>query len=298
MGAKVDGEPAAEAVQKGEVAGTEAKGLNELMADFHGATEPEAQKAEAEKAEVSEQKVTEETKEEKPEDKPEAKDEERIEGLKPEIQEKIDRRIGKIVAKEKAAIERAEAAEARATELEAKTRDLEGRSQAETLKAAEIIAVPPSMLTADEAKVIERTSELRQARKTLMQHWDGYEDQEAGKSYSATEIRQRFMEVDDELMTLALRAATIEATKRAELQEILRLGTEARKAKAAPVKPTTPPAPKMPQAPREPAPPAVAPTKTPVSAGKPRAGFDAAAMVKQGVTKDSLRKAMESAMGG
>lgn len=102
----------------------------------------------------------------------------------PEVQEKIDRRIGKITAKHKAAEERMGVMEAELNQLKAE------REEAEAAKTAHL-GVPPEYFEGDELKTIEKAEADLLKAENAVASWeryadsdDGYVDQETGKSYT------------------------------------------------------------------------------------------------------------------
>jgi hypothetical protein len=154
-----------------------------------------------------------------------------IPGLKPEIQASVNQRIGKVVARQKAAEEKAAEAEAKVTQLQ-EQRDAVDRAEAFKL------GLHPEYLSKDEVEVMKKDSSLAAAEKWLLENFDGYEGDGTAENpkYTAGQVRMRYAEVKEERAILGSQAAAIRGRAMKELLEDLKAGRQLRLSKAAQAK--------------------------------------------------------------
>lgn len=118
--------------------------------------------------------------------------------LAPEVQDILNRRIGKEVGKRKALSEELDASKATVTELTERVAELEaGGAQAPMVVPQ---GVDPLMLMTSAKQIDEQDANLEKIANWTLKNWDGYEgeDDEGNEvSYSAEQIRQRYHEVTE-----------------------------------------------------------------------------------------------------
>lgn len=205
---------------------------------------------------------------------------EKIEGVSPEAQAKINKRIAQLTAK-------AKSAEERAAELEAK---LEEKKPAVDTTG---LGVAPEYLSTDEAALIKRRNQLDEFSTWLIDHFDeGYEGGGTADnpSYTPQQIRRRYEEVTRERLKIGARAEAILAERRTQMEADLKEGRRLRMERER-LKKTGKLAVKS-----TPAAPARAPGK-PVLAPKARATFDTKKLMEEGPTPDALTRQFENALG-
>jgi ElaB/YqjD/DUF883 family membrane-anchored ribosome-binding protein len=216
-----------------------------------------------------------------------------VKGLTAEAQEAVNRRIGKVVAREKTAIERAETAE---TELEAARSKLEG-GLPELVKR---LGLHGDLVTKAEAETIDRYGKLRAQRSWCRQHEDGYEGRgEGDPSVDAKTVRQRLVQIEDELDDMGSTAKEIQARVERQAREIWAAGQKALKGKGSSVKGQAAgdkPAPKTVVNPPK-IPGGTGTPKAPASTKKARTEFDQAEFKKDGGGKSALEKQFEKLYG-
>lgn len=221
--------------------------------------------------------------------------------LPAEVQERLNRRFGKLTKARREAEAKATEAEARAATAEERVAAAEKLAQDEERARAYALGLPPEYLGKEEAAVLAKDAELRQQRALLRPYrTTGYEG-ENGKSYTAEQIQERLDAIADELGEVGGRAREIRDRRQAEMLRHLRLGREAeakgKTADAVTRKPAT--------GTRTIEPPPIAAgvgaaRRPPVSAGRAgttRQGFDAQRLMADegGVTLDKLQAALEGA---
>jgi len=214
-----------------------------------------------------------------------------VKGLTAEAQEAVNRRIGKVVAREKTAIERAETAE---TELEAARSKLDS-GLPELVKR---LGLHGDLVTKAEAETIDRYGKLRAQRSWCRQHEDGYEGRgEGDPSVDAKTVRQRLVQIEDELDDMGSTAKEIQARVERQAREIWAAGQKAlkqrpevrgQKSETGKPKAVLNP-PKIPGGTGTP--------KAPASTKKARTGFDQAEFKKDGGGKSALEKQFEKLYG-
>jgi hypothetical protein len=210
-----------------------------------------------------------------------------IAGLDPAIQESINKRIGKEIAKRKA--------------LETELAQLKGNVAAPSttdeafVKEAVAMGIHPDYLTKDELAVVKQDQELSEASKWLLDHWDGYEGTAGNQNdpaFTASEIRARYHSTQNELSRIKARAYAIQDRVAQEMQNDLaevrkrrseksKLTTELSKAAHAPQKTMPPKVPLNEQAGGRP----------PISVSKPAKADFGATFKNKGASKASLQAA-------
>jgi len=159
----------------------------------------------------------------------EEEDDPEVKKLPDHVQEKINKRISKVVAKQKDAEERAESAEARAVEAEEKLKETETRMSDAERQEAYKLGIHPDYLEKDEREIIKHAEELEQAEDWLFEHLDGYEAEKSDeRSYTAAEIRRRYNQVRRELMKVGARAEGLRSERMKLMLEDMRAGRELR----------------------------------------------------------------------
>lgn len=172
-----------------------------------------------------------EAEDEKPPEDADAIKEGEIKGLPAEVQERINRKIGKSVARRKQAEERAEAAEATLAEAKARIAEFESRSTEDLGRNMTKLGLHESYLSKDEAKLLTEVEELREAEDFCLQHFDGYEASGEGDdktSYDAKQVRARYAQVRRQLEEKSPRATALRAERAKLLREDLELGRAVR----------------------------------------------------------------------
>ncbi len=147
-----------------------------------------------------------------------------IKGLTEEAQTAVNKRIGKVVAREKAATERADTAEA---ELETARKKLDGGFP-EMVKR---LGLHGELVSTDEAKTLDQYGKLK-----LQKAWcrkyenEGYEGAGGNDpSVSAADVRSKLSEIEDQLEELAPTAREIQARVDKQSREIWAAGVAALK---------------------------------------------------------------------
>jgi hypothetical protein len=109
--------------------------------------------------------------------------------LPPEVQEILDRRIGKEVRKRKELEEALENERAYASELKSKLDEAGTAAPAVTDNS-----VHPLMLVGDERELMKRERQIDEFETWAMKHWDGYEgaDEKTDPSWTAEQIRETY----------------------------------------------------------------------------------------------------------
>lgn len=224
-----------------------------------------------------------------------------IEGLSERSQAKINKRIHKVNVRRKNA-------EQEAAQLKQRVETLEAGSSQEFAREAVRLGFAPDYLNEAEVKLLQRDDELRAAEDFLFENLDGWEDGE-GKEYDGKTMRRRYREVRAEREGVQARAAAIRMERGKQMRDDLaagrRLREEGAKApesgKPRPKASVADPA-KQPARKKAPIPPALpqggaSPSRAPKSTGsQTRRGFDAKTLVTEGVTQDSLQRALANAM--
>jgi hypothetical protein len=210
-----------------------------------------------------------------------------IEGLPERSLRKINKRIGKLTRRRKEAEERAAAAQARLTEIEAQNATL----SSEHIQGAFAMGIPPEYVNEQEVKLLSRVQYLQDVRDWCLENFDGYEGDgsERDPSYTAKDIRRRYAEVDRELQSKSPQAIVLRTERLKQALEDQCSGRELRLRGNAPEKK---PAPKPPEPPKVPRAGKTAGKTPPVSAGKPKSGFDSKA-VMENPSSDALEREYE-----
>jgi hypothetical protein len=212
--------------------------------------------------------------------------------LPKKLQEQFDKRIGKVVAREKS---KTEAAEARATAAEEKLKN------AAFTDPVTGLPFPSDYVSAEEVQTLKKVAELKAAKKVLRPYrHEGYTEDGSGKTITAGEVEARLDEIEEEIEAILPKATTIRARAQEQFAADMKELRELRKQKAAGTPGKTPTA-----APMKPA--ASKPPMAPGSGGsggsgaavrKTAAGADAGAFDPNGVhDKDSFKAQLRKAMG-
>ncbi|MHC4616811.1 MAG: hypothetical protein ACYTEQ_03560 [Planctomycetota bacterium] len=211
---------------------TEAVETPEEIYSKSGATddaeEPEAEEEDAEEEEA-EQPEADPDEEENEEDEEEPEEEsietEKIEGLSEASQQKVDRRIGKAVKKQREAEERAEAAEA-------KLEEQKDQLGPEDREAAYGLGLHPSYVNKNETALLKKDTELGEKIAWCVEHFDGYKPEDGeGKEYSAIEVRRRYSDLNAEREGIRSRAASLYDERHNQMIADMELGRKTRLAK-------------------------------------------------------------------
>jgi hypothetical protein len=213
-----------------------------------------------------------------------------VEGLSPQAQAKINKRIHKLNIRRKDAETKAEQTESQLKALSAKLQD-------ENVQAAVRRGFDPNYITAEDAKTLNRAENLRAWRSFYRAHREnGYEGSGKGddQSLTAAEVAMRLDAVEDELLDIGGSARAL-AQERLALKDAdaavgraIRLGKKA-PAGNAPPKKVNPKPPKLPTGGDS------ASRRPPVSAGgKRKPTFDKGEFDKDGADKPALEKQYES----
>jgi NADH dehydrogenase/NADH:ubiquinone oxidoreductase subunit G len=193
---------------------------------------------------------------------------------------RAEKRISKLTAKVHEAEERVEAVKAEKTALEAKLAEVQ-------TVAASAVGLHPDYVSADEAALISRATELENQTAELFEHIDGWEE----KEMTPAQCRKAYTQAQFELSRIQSRAQAL-YSERFELQLAdMKAGKELRlaKGKAPAVKPGSTPKKPLPVAPVAPA-----AAGRPLSHGVQRKGMDADRFAKAGGDKDAaLRELAE-----
>ena len=216
-----------------------------------------------------------------------------VKGLTAEAQEAVNRRIGKVVAREKTAIERADAAEQELAEAR-------GKLDAGLPELVKRLGLHGDLVTKAEAETVDRFTKLRAQRNWCRQYADGYEG--AGgddPSIDAKTIRARLAQVEDDLEDLTGPAREIQARVERQAREIWAAGQAAlKKGKGLSVKGqgTEDKGPKPLKSPPK-IPGGTGTPRAPVAGKKARSGFDEGEFKKAGGGKAALEKQFEKLYG-
>ena len=160
--------------------------------------EGEEQPVELESAEDEGEEGEEKPEEEEP---PEDDDEKVMKGLDDKTQASINKRIGKLVGREKEAIAARDAAQAEAQQLKEQVTVLQQQLQSVDVNAvAKAAGINPLLLTENPQEIAKRERMIADFEKWAIKHWDGYEgtDDEKDPSYTAEQIRSRYAELREE----------------------------------------------------------------------------------------------------
>lgn len=212
-----------------------------------------------------------------------------IKGLPEEAQQAVNRRISKVVAKEKAAIERAETAE---TELES----LKGKLDGGFPEMVKRLGVHGELVSTGEAKTLEEYGKLKAQKQWCRKHEDGYEG--ADGTVEAAEVRSKLSDIEDQMDELAPRAREIQTRIDKQAREIWAAGVAALKNKGkTPVKGEQPrtPAKKIVKPPAIPSGSGI--PKAPASAKKSQGKFSTEEFIKDGGGKSALQKQFDKIYG-
>ncbi|MFA5401272.1 MAG: hypothetical protein WC359_12565 [Dehalococcoidia bacterium] len=210
-----------------------------------------------------------------------------VEGLSVKAQAKINERIHELNIKRKNA-------ESEAEQTKARLKDLEVKIQDEHVLAVMKLGLDPEYVTPEEAKTLNRFENLREWKKWLRTHRDGYEGSDPKESMTPQQVAEREALVEDELLDVAGPARTLWLERTKLMREDMAAGRKARLEKASKPKPKTPD-PKPPKLPETNG----ATRKPPVSAGsKGKAAFDSKEFQAAGGDKDALEKQFEKIFGG
>jgi len=210
-----------------------------------------------------------------------------VEGLSPQAQAKINKRIHKINIRRKNAEEKAE-------QTESQLKDLGKKIQDENIQAAMKLGFDPNYISAEEAKTLNRFQYLRAWKKFLSTHREGYEgDGKEIPSKNAEQVAAWEAEIDDELLDIGGSARTL-ALERISLKDAdaavgrkIRLAGANKSTTTKPPKKVNPKPPKLPES-------NGATRRPPIStATKGKPVFDKTEFVKAGGDKDALEKAYQ-----
>ncbi len=115
--------------------------------------------------------------------------------LAPEVQEIVNKRIGKEVGKRKALEEQAQALEEKVTTL---TSQLEQASQAPAPTSGR---VSPALLARDENELNQHAQSQAQLKKWCLENWDGFdsEDETQQQSLSSDQVRRLYAQVEQDI---------------------------------------------------------------------------------------------------
>jgi hypothetical protein len=206
--------------------------------------------------------------------------------LPDDVQEAVNRRIGKITAKRKEAEEKAESLGKRNAELE----KMLNESFAEH---AFRHGLAPHVVSADEVKLLNKDAELAEQEKFFLENFDGYTDSE-GKEYSAGQMRKWYMEAREERSKILGRVQNIRTEKSDLLKRAIEVGLAEilRREKSPDLTPKAKSREPRAKPPAVPAPSRSAPGKPPSDNRKP--GFDRDALKNGNYTPDALEKSFEN----
>jgi hypothetical protein len=213
-----------------------------------------------------------------------------IKGLPEEAQQAVNRRIGKVVAREKAAAERAETAE---KELETARKKLEGGFP----DMVKRLGLHGELVSPEEAKQLDRYGKLKAQKAWCRKNEDGYEGGGADDpSVNAATVREKLSEIEDELDELAPAAREIQVRIDKQTREIWAAGVAALKKGKTPTPPAQQPGKKVVKPPSIPG--GSGSPKAPTSAKKSTGGkFNESEFKKSGGNKTSLEKQFEKLYG-
>jgi len=210
--------------------------------------------------------------------------------LSPEMQEKVNARIGEIVAERKTA-------EAARKALETEVQSLREAAEGHLPQVAARHGL--LRVSGEEAKPLKRYDDLRAWNAWCAKHLrDGYTatgEEGDTRSYTADEVAERKSQIEEELWSVAGKANSIVDSHVARLREVIALGeAELAKRKAAPGtrtpgKPPVPPrAPSVPAGSRPPVPPS--------NPGGRSGEFSSAELARRGGGRTALQTLYESTM--
>lgn len=157
-----------------------------------------------------------------------------IKGLPAEVQEKINRKIGKTVAKRKAAEERAAAAEAERDMLKSKVSEFEAKSVADVAASITKLGLPESYVSSAEAKLILEEETLKESRAFCRAHRGGYIASGEGddtRSFTEEQVAARLDQVLDRLTEIGPEASAARKRAAKQLKEDLQLVADIRSGK-------------------------------------------------------------------
>ena len=135
--------------------------------------------------------------------------------LPPELQAKVDARIGKEVGKRKELEDRLTATTTEVEALRARLAEAEAQPAATTTAPDSLDKL---LATESETEIAKREDWLREAEAWCVKHWDGYEGKDAAGNpveYDKGSIRERYMALRDERERALPAARTILAQRRA-----------------------------------------------------------------------------------
>ena len=153
-----------------------------------------------------------------------------IPGLPPQVQETVNRRIGKMTAKYRSAEEAAQAATAERDAAQARVTELEAAKDQALAGEAVRLGVHPEYVNEQEVKLLNTYDALMEQQGLLMDSLDdGYTDAQ-GKTYSREETRRAWREVTQRLSQVAPQAESLKRDRVQQMMRHMRLGREAEKA--------------------------------------------------------------------
>lgn len=211
-----------------------------------------------------------------------------VEGLSPQAQAKINKRIHKLNIRRKDA-------ESKAEQTESQLKALNERIQDENVQAAIRLGFDPNYINAEDAKTLNRVENLRAWRSFYRAHRDnGYEGSGEGddRSLTAAEVARRLDAVEDELLDIGGSARALARERLALKDADAAVGRAIRLGRQAPAGAgNAPPRKVNPKPPRLPAGGDSASRRPPVSAGaKNKPAFDKGEFEKDGGDKNALEK--------
>ncbi len=153
-----------------------------------------------------------------------------IPGLPPHVQETVNRRIGKMTAKQRSAEEAAQAAQAERDAAQARVKELETAKDQALAAEAVRLGVHPEYLSEQEVSLLQNYDALMDQQALLMDSLDeGYTDAN-GKTHSREETRREWREVTQRLASVAPEAQSLKRDRVQQMMRHMRLGREAEKA--------------------------------------------------------------------
>ena len=153
-----------------------------------------------------------------------------IPGLPAQVQETVNRRIGKMTAKYRGAEEAAQAAKAERDAAQARVTELETAKDTAIAGEAVRLGVHPEYVSEQEVKLLNTYDALMEQQGLLMDSLDdGYTDAQ-GKTYSREETRRAWREVTQRLSQVAPQAESLKRDRVQQMMRHMRLGREAEKA--------------------------------------------------------------------
>jgi hypothetical protein len=211
-----------------------------------------------------------------------------VEGLSPQAQAKINKRIHKLNIRRKDAESKAEQAESQLKALNERIKD-------ENVQAAIRLGFDPNYINAEDAKKLNRVENLRAWRSFYRAHREnGYEGSGEGddRSLTAVEVARRLDAVEDELLDIGGSARALARERLALKDADAAVGRAIRLGRQAPAGAGNAPPKKVnPKPPRLPAGGDSASRRPPISAGaKNKPAFDKGEFEKDGGDKNALEK--------